>query len=165
MVLEAIAKRRSVRRYTSQALTDEEVHTLLEAAMSAPSANDSRPWEFIVVTDPALRKQLSQTHQWSTMAADAPVVFVMCGDERRSIHWVEDASAATENLLIQAATMGLGGVWVALYPRQEREQKVRAALGIPDEIRPLCLVPVGHPASSPSPRTRYEERFVHHDRF
>jgi nitroreductase len=166
MVLDAIRKRRSIREYTPLPLTEEQVRLLLEAAMLAPSANDSRPWEFVVVRDEALRMQLARTHSWSGMAAQAPAVFVMLGDERRSPrHWVEDTSAATENLLVQAAAMGLGAVWVAVYPEQSREEYVRQALGIPAHLRVLCLVPVGHPASPKPPRDRFEEKRVHYDRY
>ena len=165
MVLEAILKRRSIREYTTQPVSEEQIRTLLEAAMAAPSASDRRPWEFVVVRDPSLRQALARTHQWSGMAADAPVVFVVCGDEKRSAHWMVDASAATENMLVQAAAMGLGGVWVGIFPRPEREEQVRRTLGIPAHLRVLCLVPMGHPAESKPPRTRYEERCVHYDRF
>lgn len=133
--------------------------------MSAPSANDSRPWHFVVVRDQGLRGELSRVHQWATPAAQAPVVFVVCGDERRSDHWVEDTSAATENLLLQAASMDLGGVWIGIYPRSTREDYVRSLLDLPPHIRVLCLVPVGYPANPLPPRTRYEERCVHYDRF
>lgn len=165
MVLEAIARRRSVRSYSAEPVSEGDIRTLLAAAMSAPSAMDSRPCEFVVVRDPTLRKALSGVHRWSGMAARAPVVFVVCGDERRSDHWVEDTSAATENLLVQAAGMGLGGVWVGIYPVQEREARVRDLLDIPAGIRVLCLVPLGHPVEAPPPRTRYEERYVHYNRF
>jgi nitroreductase len=165
MVLDAILGRRSVREYTSQPVGDAQIRTLLEAAMAAPSASDLRPWEFIVVRDEQLKRTLAGVHQWAGMAARAPVVFVVCGDERRSDHWVEDTSAATENLLVQAAGMGLGGVWIGIYPRPPREEAVRRALGIPEHVRVLCLVPIGYPVAAPAPRTRYEDRCVHFDRY
>jgi len=165
MVLEVILKRRSIRDYTSQPVSDQQVRTLLEAAMAAPSASDRRPWHFVVVRDPELRQELGRTHQWSDMAARAPVVFVACGDEQASHHWMVDCSAAVENLLIQATAMDLGGCWVGIYPRPEREAHVRQLLHIPEALRVLCLVPLGYPAAPKSPRTRYEERCVHYDRF
>jgi nitroreductase len=165
MVLEVIRRRRSVRQYTTQQLDDSQIHLLLEAAMCAPSANDSRPWHFIVVRDAALRAQLSQAHQWAGMAAQAPVVFVICGDEQRSDHWVEDTSAATENLLLQATSMGLGGVWIGIYPRSPREDYVRSVMGLPIHLRVLCLVPLGYPSALPNSRSRFDPTRVHHDRF
>jgi nitroreductase len=164
-MLNTIKKRRSIRKYTEQAVTDEQIRQLLEAAMAAPSGSNIQPWEFVVVKDPGLKRQLAQTHTWSYMAADAAVVFVVCGNERASHHWVEDASAATENLLLAATALGLGAVWVGIYPGADREAHVRRVLGIPEGIRVLCLVPVGHPAESKSPRTRYKESKVHYERW
>ena len=163
--LELLKKRRSIRRYTDQAVTDEQIRQLLEAAMAAPSASNIQPWEFVVVRDPELKRQLAKTHTWSYMCADAPVVFVVCGDERASRHWVEDTSAATENLLLAATALGLGAVWVAMYPHRDREAYVRQVLSLPEEIRILCLVPVGYPAESKSPGTKYREDKVHYDKW
>jgi len=96
-------------------VVDEQIQALLQAAMAAPSANDVRPWAFVVVRDPARRHALAETHQWSRMCADAPAVIVVLGDPQASDHWIEDCSAATENLLLAAAWLGLGAVWVAVY--------------------------------------------------
>ncbi|MHB1131472.1 MAG: nitroreductase family protein [Chloroflexota bacterium] len=165
MVLEAILKRRSHRDYSDEPVSEEQVTTLLQAAMAAPSANDQRPWQFLVVRDPELRRALARTHPYSGMAERAPVVFVVCGEEARSPHWMVDCSAATENLLLQATAMGLGGCWVACFPRQEREAYVRNLLGIPEEVRVLCMVPLGNPAAPRTPRTRYEVERVHYERY
>jgi nitroreductase len=162
-MLELIKKRRSIRKYTEAPVSDSAVKTLLEAAMAAPSADNSQPWEFIVVRQDGLRQQLAQTHPWSRMCAGAPVVFVVCVHERRSSHWVEDASAATENLLLAATGLDLGAVWVGIYPNLRYEGHVRHVLGIPSGLRVLCLVPVGHPAESKPPRTQYSEGKIHYD--
>jgi nitroreductase len=164
-MLDLIKRRRSIRKYTGEPVSDEDVERLLEAAMAAPSASNSQPWEFVVVRKAGLRQKLAQTHLWSRMCADAAAVFVVCADERRSSHWVEDTSAATENLLLAAAGLNLGAVWVGIYPNSQREEHVREALGIPPKLRVLCLVPVGHPAESKPPRTQYDERKVHYDRY
>ncbi len=160
-----VLRRRSVREFTDAPVSDEHVQVLLEAAMAAPSANDVRPWHFIVVRDAEQRRALARTHQWSTMCAHAPVVFAVVGDPTRSDHWVEDCSAATENLLLTAAELRLGGVWVGIYPQPRREAHVHQALDIPDRLQVLCLVPVGHPAFFKPPRTRYERSKVHYDNF
>lgn len=162
-MLDLIKKRRSIREYTDEPVSDADVRTLLEAAMAAPSADNLQPWTFIVVREPGLRKELARTHPWSNMCADAAVVFVVCADERRSSHWVEDASAATENLLLAAAGLDLGAVWVGVYPNARNEEHVRQALGIPARLRVLCLVPVGHPAKPKPPHTKYDESKVHYD--
>ena len=162
-MLDLIKKRRSIREYTAEPISDADIKAMLEAAMAAPSANNSQPWEFIVVRREDLRRQLAETHPWSYMCANAPVVFVICGHERRSDHWVEDTSAATQNLLLAAAGLDLGAVWIGIYPRPERERHVRKVLDAPDELRILCLVAVGHPAETKSPRTQYDESKVHYD--
>ena len=162
-MLDVIKKRRSIRKYTDQPISDGDVKSLLEAAMAAPSADDVRPWELIMVRDGRLRQQLANTHPWSHMCADAPVVFVVCGDEPRSAHWVADTSALTENLLLAVAGLDLGAVWVGVYPQQRHEAHVRSVLGIPDRLRVLCLVPVGHPAETKQPHTKYDERKIHYD--
>jgi nitroreductase len=162
-MLDLIKKRRSIRKYTAAPVSDEPVRKLLEAAMAAPSADNLQPWEFIVVQDANLRQKLARTHPWSDMCADAPVVFVVCAEEQRASHWVEDASAATENLLLAAAGLDLGAVWVGVYPNAGNEEHVRQALDIPGKLRVLCLVPVGHPAESKEPGTKYEEGKVHYD--
>ena len=162
-MLEMIKKRRSIRKYTAQAVTDEQIRQLLEAAMAAPSGSNIQSWEFVAVRDPVLKRQLAQTHTWSHMAADATAVFVVCGNERASHHWIADASAATQNLLLAATALGLGAVWVGIYPGADREARVRQTLAVPEEIRVLCLVPVGHPAESKPPRTQYKESKVHYE--
>jgi nitroreductase len=162
-MLDLIKKRRSIRKYTDEPVSDTDVNALLEAAMAAPSADNLQPWEFVVVREEGLCHQLAETHPWSRMCAGAPVVFVVCGHERRSGHWVEDTSAATENLLLAAAGLGLGAVWVGVYPQSGYEKHVRNVLGIPQQLRILCLVPVGHPAESKPARTQYDERKVHYD--
>jgi nitroreductase len=162
-MLEDIKKRRSIRRYTSEPVADDDVRALLEAAMAAPSADNLQPWEFIVVDQRDLRQKLAETHPWSSMCAGAPVVIVVCANHRRSKHWVEDASAATENLLLCAAARDLGTVWVGLYPNQGSEKHVRDTLGIPSALRVLCMVPVGHPAEQRAPGTKFDESKVHYN--
>jgi len=164
-VLDTIKKRRSIRQYTDQALTDDQIRQLLEAAMAAPSGSNIQPWEFMVVKDPDVKRQLAQTHTWSQMVADAAVVFVVCGNERASHHWVEDASVATENLLLAVTALGLGAVWVGIHPDADREAHVHRVLDIPEGIRVLCLVPVGYPAESKPPRTQYQGSKVHYEKW
>ena len=164
-MLELIKKRRSIRQYTDEPVSDADVKAMLEAAMAAPSANNVQPWEFVVVREKSLRQRLAKAHPWARMCARAPVVFVVCGHERQSDHWVEDTSAATENLLLAAAGLDLGAVWVGIYPRPHQEEHVRSALGIPRGLHVLCVVPVGHPAESKPPQTKYDERKVHYDRY
>lgn len=163
--LALIFGRRSIRNFTAEEVTTAQIQSLLEAAMAAPSARDRRPWEFVVVTDGGIREQLAQTHQFSGVARKAPLVIVVCGHPEVAPHWVQDCSAATENILLAAAGLGLGAVWVGIHPAIEREKHVRQVIGLPAGVRPLCLVPIGHPAEQKQARTRFEAAHVHYERF
>jgi len=162
VTIEPILKRRSIRSYTSEPITDEEVKTLLEAGMAAPSASNKKPWHFIVVTD---REKLDKISNYGThwqMLLEAPLGIVVCGDRSISeMYWVQDCAAATENILLAVTMMGLGAVWLGCHPRQERVTPTKEALGIPDGIEPLAVIAIGHPAEEKEPRTQYDEANVH----
>lgn len=164
-MLELIKKRRSIRKYTDAPVSDDQIRTMLEAAMAAPSGHNDQPWEFVVVQDEELRQKLADTHRWSKMCAGAPVVFVICGQEKESKHWIADTSAATENLLLQAAALDLGTVWIGIYPTVEYEERVRDTLDIPADVRVLCLVACGHPAETKPPHTKYDPDKVHYETY
>jgi len=151
-MLDVIRKRCSVRSYTDEAVSEQDLQQVLEAALSAPSANNVRPWHIVVVTDAEKRRRLSQVHQWARFCADSPVVLAFCADATGQSHWwIEDTSAAVENALIQAAALELGTCWVGIRGGSpghgpERENRVREILGIPEQVRVLALVSLGHPA-------------------
>lgn len=158
--------RRSIRRYTSEPVTDVQVEALLQAAMAAPSASDLKPWHFVVVRDAAVRAALIEAHPYARMLAEAPVCIVPCGDTAISEDfWVQDLSAATENILVAATALGLGTVWCGVHPREDRTAEVRQILGIPEGIVPLCLIAVGHPDEDKEPRTQYDAQRVHQERW
>ncbi|MEK6590753.1 MAG: nitroreductase family protein [Nitrospinota bacterium] len=165
---EAILKRRSIRRYTGKGITEEQIKRLLESAMAAPSANNKQPWEFIVVQDKDRKDQLSKVHPYTWMCADAPLVIVVCSD-KGNIQWIEDCSAATENMLLAATDMGLGTCWIAArgtrYSGEDDEQKIRDILGIPKTIGVLCMVSFGYPAEEKPPRTQYKAEKVYRERY
>jgi nitroreductase len=164
-MIDLIKRRRSIRRYTSDPVSEEHVRQLLEAAMSAPSGRAIDPWHFIVVRDAATRQKLAATHTFSDMCSRSPVVIAVCGDEHLSDHWISDDAAAAENILLAATALGLGAVWVGIYPRAEREAYVHEVLDVPSHIRILCLIPVGHPDEQKPPRTRFNAERVHVDKF
>jgi nitroreductase len=164
-MLDLIKQRRSIRQYTAQAVSDEQVRQILEAGMAAPSGRALDPWHFVVVRDAATRQQLSQTHTFSDMCARAPVVIAVCGDEKMSDHWTADCAAAAQNMLLAVTGLGLGAVWIGVFPRAEREDHVRQVLGIPPHVRILCLIPVGYPGEEKPPRTRYDVAKVHREKF
>ena len=164
-MIDVIKSRRSIRRYTPDRVTEAEVRQLLEAAMAAPSANNSQPWHFVLVEDQRSKERLAETHPWSGMIAEAPLAIAVCGEKRRSRYWVQDTSAATENLLLAAAALNLGAVWIGVHPDHGREAHVRQALGMPDGIGVLCLIAVGRPAEHKPPRENYNERRIHYDQW
>ncbi len=163
--LHIIFSRRSIRAYTDQPVSEADIQSLLEAGMAAPSASNRQPWHFVVVTDRKLLQELAESHPFGKMLAHAAVAIAVCGDPGISDWWVQDCSAATENILIAAAALGLGGVWLGCHGRPEREQAIRDVLGIPSHIGVLSVLSIGHPAERKEPRTQYNPSRVHRDRW
>ena len=161
-----ILARRSVRRYSAEPVSDEQIQTLLRAGMAAPSASNRRPWHFIVLRARVALDAFAEQHPYAKMLREAPACIVVCGDSSISEqYWVQDCSAATENILLAAAGMGLGGVWLGVYPNEARVAAVREIAGIPAEIMPLCGIALGWPAEQPAARTQYDPARVHHERW
>ncbi|MGO8684995.1 MAG: nitroreductase family protein [Thermoleophilia bacterium] len=163
-----VLTRRSIRRYTSAPVSDEQIQRLLEAAMSAPSAGNQQPWHFIVVTDRVVLNKVPTIHPYAAMLREAPLAIVVCADPSNPQYpdyWVQDCSAATQNILIEARLLGLGSVWLGVHCRPEREAAVRELFNIPAEIEPLAIVAVGHPGEEKPPANRYLEERVHRDRW
>jgi nitroreductase len=164
-LLQTIFARRSVRKYTDEPVDERDAQTLLEAAMAAPSASNNQPWHFVVVTERQTLDGLAEAHPYGKMLFDAPLCIAVCGDPGRSGYWEQDCSAATENLLLAVAALGLGAVWLGVHPREDRIAAVRRVLGIPETIVPLNLISIGHPAEEKEPRTQYNEERVHRGRW
>ncbi|MBN1813363.1 MAG: nitroreductase family protein [Anaerolineae bacterium] len=164
-LIETIFSRRSIRKYTSEPVSEADVKTLLEAAMAAPSASNNKPWHFIVVTQRETLDALADAHPYGKMLAQAPLCIAVCGDPGISDYWAQDCSAATENLLVAVAALGLGAVWLGVHPRGDRLTSVRRILGIPETIFPLNLISIGHPAEEKEPRTQYDEARVHRNQW
>jgi len=160
-MLDTIFARRSIRQYTSEPVSKEQIKKLLEAAMAAPSAGNRKPWHFVVVTDRAKLDALTR-HPRGKMLAQATLAIVVCADAKLSeMFWVQDCSAATENILLAATALGLGSVWLGVHPNPEREAAVREVLGVPAGIAVLNVISIGHPAEKKEPRTQYDESRVH----
>ena len=161
---EALRTRRSIRKYTAEPVAPEDVRVMLEAAMLAPSASNRQPWHFVVVDDRATLDRIAAEHPYAKMAADAPLAIVVCGDldaEKTKGFWVQDCSAATENLLLAAHAQGLGAVWTGIYPNAARADAVRSILGLPSYIVPLNVIPVGYPASENTPKDKWKPENIH----
>ncbi|MBN1640399.1 MAG: nitroreductase family protein [Anaerolineae bacterium] len=159
--LDIIYARRSIRRYTQQPLSEDDLTSLLEAGMAAPSASNRKPWHFVVVTDAGTLQALADRHPYAKMLPGAGAAIAVCGDPSISSWWVQDCSAATENILVAAAALGLGSVWLGCHPVAEREAAVREVLGIPDTIGVLNLISVGYPDEAKEARTQYDPARVH----
>ena len=160
--------RRSVRSYKPLDVEENLVRDLLEAAMAAPSAVAKDPWEFVVVRDRGMLARIAEGLPNGKMLADAPIGVVVCGDIRRAhdgwlSYLLQDCSAAIENLLLAANTLGLGACWLGVHPREERVAHIRSLLSVPDEVIPVAAIAIGWPAESHEPRTRYREAAVHHE--
>ena len=165
--LEAILTRRSIRKYTDVKVSPELERKLLEAAMAAPSAHNNQPWHFVVIRSRETLNRIPEFHPYSKMLREASLAFVVCGDNevQPTAFWAQDCSAATENLLIAANALGLGAVWLGVYPDGTRANQIRELLGIPGHVTPLGIVSVGYPAESKPPRENYSEDRVHREKW
>jgi nitroreductase len=156
--MEAILTRRSIRKYAEQAVPDELIKELLQAAMSAPSAGNQQDWQFVVVRRRQVLDELGRVHPYAPLGG-APLAIVVCGDLQRESHkgfWTQDCAAATQNLLLAAHAQGLGAVWCGCYPREERAAALRKVLGLPEHVVPLALVVIGYPAEKKPRQDRYD---------
>ena len=159
--LQTIFARRSIRKYTGEPVAEADLESLLEAGMAAPSASNRKPWHFVVITDADKLEALAAEHPYGKMLASAAAAIAVCGDPSISDWWVQDCTAATENILIAVAGLGLGAVWLGCHSRPEREQAVREVLGIPAGIGVLSLISIGHPGEQKEARTQYDPARVH----
>ena len=163
--LRIIFARRSIRRYTGQSVSEADITSLLQAGMAAPSAANRKPWHLVVVTDKQTLRAIADAPPYARTLGDAALAIVVCGDPSISDWWVQDCSAATENILIAVAGFGLGAVWLGCHGRAEREQPIRQVLGIPEQIGLASVLSIGYPAEEKEPRTQYDPARVHHNRW
>lgn len=163
-VLEAIFRRRSIRKYSPQPVELEKLELLLKAGMAAPTAMNCKPREFIVVTQ--AEKMARFRRELLFGDRNAPAAIVVCGHPGLSINpaaslfWVQDCAAAVENMMIAAVSLGLGTVWIGLHPVKPFVWTVRKILSIPRGVTPLCLMYVGYPLEGKPARTQYDEARV-----
>lgn len=165
---EALRTRRSIRKYTEEPVSDEDLHLLLEMAMLAPSACNEQPWHFVILRDAEKRAAIAKTTPYTHMAAEAPVVIVLCADmscDKAKGMWPQDCAAAAENLMLAARGKNLGCVWCGVHPVAEREEYVRSALVLPDGITPFCIICIGHPAQHFREDNRYNPERVHMEKW
>jgi len=166
--MEAILGRRSIRKYTDKAVPEPVINQLLEAGMSAPSAGNQQPWHFIVINEREILEKVTEFHPYAEMLKEANVAICVCADvnlEKHKGYWVQDCSAATENILIAATALGLGACWLGIYPREQRVNGLRSLLGIPDNVIPLSLISIGYPAEQKPPANRYNSTRIHYNKW
>ena len=175
--LDVIMTRTSIRSYTGDPVPREQLETILKAGMAAPTAMNGQPWRFVVVTDKEKIAKVFGSGFRGEMFNNAGAVIVVCGEstamrkpfgqpdaeevEMENMFWFEDCSAAAENILLAAHALGLGAVWTAGYPGMERVAPIAAALGIPEKVIPLCVIPVGVPAETPAPKDKWKPEYIH----
>lgn len=166
--LEAIHTRRSIRKYTSQPVSEKIINELLAAAMMAPSAGNQQPWHFVVIRVRQTLDAIAKFHPHGKMLKDAPVAILVCGDPSLEAYrgrWVLDCSAATQNILLAAHAKGLGAVWVGIYPEASRIDGMRGLLTLPEHIIPLSLIPLGYPAEHVPQPDRFNASRIHYDQW
>ena len=162
--IECIQTRRSIRKYLDKDVSDELITELLKAAMTAPSAGNQQPWQFIVITDRKLLNKITEFHEYAQMCKDSHLAILVCADISSIRHegmWEQDCSAATQNILLAAHAHGLGAVWCGVYPREPKIQGFRKLLNIPEKIIPFSLIPIGHTAQKSERVDRYKKDKIH----
>ena len=165
--LEVIHNRKSVRNFTDEPVTKEQLETIVKAGMAAPSARNLQPWAFVVVTERQKLDDLAKALPYAKMLLQAQAAIVVCGDMNKaatevdSAYWVQDCSAATQNILLAVEALKLGAVWTATFPYQERMNPVIKILGLPDNIRPLNVIPIGVPTGEDKPKDKWKPENVH----
>lgn len=167
--IDDIMTRSSVRAYSDKEVEPEKIDTLLHAAMAAPTARNLQPWRFVVINDRALLDTISANFGSMTMAKNASLAIVTCGDLSAAMegegrdYWIQDVSAATENLLLAAHAMGLGAVWCGIYPVSSRVTDFSALLSLPDNIIPMACVCIGYPAAESTPKDKWHPEYIRYN--
>ncbi len=168
--IENIMTRTSIRQYKDQPVEQEKIDIVLKAAMAAPTAVNLQPWHFIVIDDKNTINLLS-----GRQPTNAPLLIAVCGDTDKTTmpdgkgklpdFWIQDVSAATENLLLAAHALGLGAVWTGVYPVMERTAEVANVLNCPNNIVPLAVVRIGYPDEAPAPKDKFKEENISYNKF
>jgi nitroreductase len=164
-----ILTRTSVRAYSDRKVEDEKIDTLLRAAMAAPTAGNKQPWRFVVINDKSILNEIGENFHTMTMAKGASVAVIMCGDTTATFngdakdYWVQDVSAASENLLLAAHAMHLGAVWCGIYPQMTRVRQFSEMLRLPENIVPMACICVGYPAGETTPKDKWKPEYIHYN--
>lgn len=166
--IEAILSRRSIRAYTPEPVSEDDIETIMRAAMAAPSAGNQQPWRFVVTTDRETLDAMAECTPYGKMLREAALAITVCADTielKHQVMWQQDCGAATENALLAINALGLGAVWLGFWPKMERVNPLKEVLGLPEAVEPFCVLAVGHAAESKPPADRYLPERVHRDRW
>ena len=168
--LDIIFGRRSVRVFKPGSITEETVRLLLEAAMAAPSAAAKDPWRFVVIRAASMLHRMADVLPHGQMLRSAALGVAVCGDleaahDRQLSYLLQDCSAAIENLLLAAHGLGLGACWLGVHPREDRMREIGQLLELPASILPVSVLAVGYPGEKKESRTRFQESFVHFEKW
>jgi len=167
-IQQAILTRRSIRKYSLEKVSDEQIEAILRAAMYAPSARNQQPWHFVVLRDKTILEKIPVFHPNAKMITGASAGILVCADinlEQSVGYWIQDVAAATQNILLSAYGQGLGAVWLGIYPREERIKGISDILSLPTHIVPFSLISVGYPAENPSQPDRYLPERIHFEKW
>ena len=168
-VIENIMTRASVRQFTDQKIPEDTLQAIVKCGMAAPSAVNAQPWAYVVVTEREVLDSLDANHPWANLKT-ATAAIIVCGDMERALkgpnqeYWVQDCSAATENILLAAHAYGLGAVWCGVYhgPESERVEPVKRILNLPEGITPLNIITMGFPSSKVEPKDKWKPELIHY---
>ena len=169
-VLENIHNRKSVRQFTTEPVSDEHIQTMLKAAMAAPSAVNYQPWRFVVITEREQLDAMAEVLPYAKMLKQAPLAIVVCGETtwfegNVNNYWQQDCSAATQNILLAAEALGLGAVWTGVYPNMELAGALSDFLGLPENVQPLCAIPIGHHDGTTQPKDKWKPENIHYGKW
>ena len=166
--MNAIYKRRSIRKYTAEPVSDDTIRSFIKAGMNAPSAGNEQPWHFVIINERKVLDELATAHPYAKMLFQAPAAILVCGEpdlERYKGFWVQDCSAATENILLEIADQDYGGVWIGVYPNENYIRDIRAILSIPYGIIPFALIAVGRPGEEKQPKDIFREERIRYNQW
>ncbi|MBO8130591.1 MAG: nitroreductase family protein [Candidatus Marinimicrobia bacterium] len=166
MSIEYIFKRRSIRKYLKKDVETEKIELILKAGMSAPSAHNIRPWQFIVIKKRNTLDKIAEFHPHGKMLSQSPMAIAVCGEHEKSTDfWVQDCAAATENMLLSLPALGLGGVWIGVYPNHHENKEILDLIGIPKHITLFSIISIGYPDEEKPPKALYEESKIHYEKW
>jgi len=162
--INTIMTRRSIRKYTPEKIKESDIEIILRAGMQAPSAGNERPWHFMVITERKTLDSIHKAHPYAGMMLEAQAAILVCCDTNLQTHkgfWPEECGACMQNMLLASHSLGLGSVWVGVYPNEDRVDALRHIFDMPKNVVPFALMPIGHPAERKPREDRFDSSRIH----